>query len=48
MLHHWSEEDEDDAREQTETFAKVAKGIDQARTPHAALFDGNRSGFRIC
>jgi hypothetical protein len=42
MLHHWSEGDEDDAREQAETFAKVAKGIDQARTPYRTLFDGDR------
>jgi hypothetical protein len=33
MLHRWSEGGDEDAREQTETFAKIAKGIDQARTP---------------
>lgn len=42
LLHQWSEGGEDDAREQAETFAKVAKGIDQARTPFRTLFDGDR------
>jgi hypothetical protein len=42
LLHRWSEGDEDDAREQAETFARVAQGIDQARTPYRTLFDGDR------
>ncbi len=43
MLHDWSEVDENDAREQSESFTELVKGIDEARKSYRTLFDGDRS-----
>jgi hypothetical protein len=43
LLDSWTDVSEEDAREQAETFANLARGIDESRRPYRTLFDGDRS-----